>query len=115
MGRASRRKPKHQESAQRPERALISAQPRHFHRVRTIAASFLAGIATYATIFGFILPKLSVEPFIDMDTRDPYKQIFKVTNKGNLDLHKVSYYCKIKGAWIDGRTAPIKIVQHENE
>jgi hypothetical protein len=115
MRRASRGKQKKPKLARQTETASAASRPRRFHRVSAIVATIVAGVATYATIFGFVLPKLSVEPFIDMDIRDPYKQIFMVTNQGNFDVYRASYYCKIKGAWIDGRTERITIRYDKNE
>jgi hypothetical protein len=48
------------------------------------------------------------------DPKDPYTFSFRVQNQGSLDLVRVSYSCKIKGAWIDGRESPITVVHDEN-
>jgi hypothetical protein len=69
----------------------------------------LTAAATYATIFGFVLPRVSVEPIVSLDANNPYRQVFKVQNQGNLALHGVLYTCKIKGFYLDGTSDPIRI------
>jgi hypothetical protein len=105
------------ERKQRRRLAVSKIQP-FFHHLKPVW-KFLAGaivaISTYVGIIGFVMPRLSVEPMSATDTSDPYTYIFKIQNQGSLDLVRVSYSSKVKGAWIDGREYPITIVPDENE
>jgi hypothetical protein len=99
-------------------RSGVPTNPPFFHRLKPIwkfIAGAIAAISTYAGIIGFVMPRLSVEPMSATDASDPYTYVFKIQNQGSLDLVRVSYSCKVKGAWIDGRESPIRIVSDENE
>lgn len=112
MGRAARRKQQRPRSEPPPPQ---KQRVPHLHRARTILATLITALATYVTVFGFVLPRVTVSALADMDPRDPYKQIFTVTNESNLELHDLFYMCQMKGAWLDGTTAPFTIHHDENE
>jgi hypothetical protein len=136
MGKASRRKQFRKNAAsggysqatlsaaeqrrlkKKQHRSLASYRQSFFHRLTRIW-KFLAGvivaISTYVGIVGFAMPRITVEPMSALDATDPYTYTFKVQNQGYTDLLNVFYSCKVKGAWIDGRTYPITIIQDENE
>jgi hypothetical protein len=82
-------------------------------RIGGFVLGVIAFIGSYVSIVGFGLPRLSVEPMSATDPTDPYTFSFKVQNQGSLDLMRVSYSCKVKGAWIDGRESPIRVVGDE--
>ena len=121
MGKAARRKEK---SARRKDGTPTSSSPPPVlkqsleelrGRLWRPLAAMVTGLGTYVTIFGFVLPKLTVEPMEMLNPKDPYTQVFRIQNQGNLDLLRVDYSCKVKGAYIDGRSAPITVVGDEHE
>ena len=78
-------------------------------------SALIAGVATYVGLMGFFMAKLSAEVMEATDPKDPYTYAFQIKNEGSLDLMKMFYSCKIKGAYIDGRYSPPEIVLDKNQ
>lgn len=55
-----------------------------------------ASIATYLTIFGYLVPRISVEPPGIVDSAEPYKSFFRVQNQGYWAINDIFYTINIK-------------------
>lgn len=60
-----------------------------------LSAPFVS-IATYLTIFGYIVPRISVEPPGIVDSTEPYRSFFKVQNQGYWAINDIFYTINIK-------------------
>jgi hypothetical protein len=119
MGKQSRRSSRrnrlnHQQTGRRsdPPRPSIQGRLKGFWKV---FVAVVAGLSTYVGLIAFVAPRIDAEPLSPTNPADPYTYAFKVQNTGMLDLNRVSFSCKVRGAWIDGRTAPITLVSDEDE
>ena len=78
---------------------------------------FWSGVVAFGTILGiisgayFFAPQLSATPSTTMIESDPMSTFFLIANEGNLDLHDVSFSCRVNTA-TDGRG--IYIAMSEN-
>lgn len=61
-----------------------------------LSAAPLASLATYLTIFGYVVPRISVEPPGIVDPREPYRCVFRVQNQGYWAINNIFYTINIK-------------------
>src|SRR5690349_1086032 len=61
-----------------------------------LSAAPLASFATYLTIFGYVVPRISVEPPGIVEPREPYKCVFRVQNQGYWAINNIFYTINIK-------------------
>jgi hypothetical protein len=60
-----------------------------------------ASIAAYLTIFGYLVPRISVEPPGIVDSAEPYKSFFKVQNQGYWAINDIFYVINIKDCFLN--------------
>jgi hypothetical protein len=63
-----------------------------------IIAGAIGLVSAYVGIFGFVVPRVSLDPLHLRTPSDPYSFYFKAQNQGFLPLIDVRYMCVIPGA-----------------
>jgi len=81
-----------------------------------LSAAPLASLATYLTIFGYAVPRISVEPPGIVDPREPYKCVFRVQNQGYWAINDIFYTINVKDVALnDAGRGYLELTEHEGE
>ena len=81
-----------------------------------LSAAPLASLATYLTIFGYVVPRISVEPPGVVDPRQPYKCVFRVQNQGYWSLNDIFYTINIQDVALDDAGhGYLEVTEHEGD
>jgi hypothetical protein len=81
-----------------------------------LSAAPLATVATVLTIFGYVVPRISVEPPGIVDAKAPYKSVFRVQNQGYWPINDIFYTINIKDCALnDTEKGYLELIEQEGE
>jgi hypothetical protein len=71
-----------------------------FGKVIAITISIIGLISAYVTIFGYLSPRISVQPLTNMNPKDATSTEFSITNQGTMDIYDVAVGCRFMNFYI---------------
>jgi hypothetical protein len=84
-----------------------------FGRVLGVTITVIGLLSAYVTIFGYLAPRIAVQPLATLDPNDAASAVFAVTNQSPLDLHDVAIGCRFVNFYLQNTASGIVVTKRQ--